>query len=353
MTTKYTYSFVVYAFNQQEFISDAVRAAVMQDCQPIEIVLSDDCSDDETFDVMRSTMSECNSAHRVVLNRNERNQGLIGHVNSSHDIASGDILIAAAGDDISHPDRARRIIQLFESSDALLVHSLVNPIDGDGRPVPNVDPRGLFTKSSITRPLTAATAMSLYVGASSAWSKVLFEKFGPIRHSHAYEDSILGFRAALEGRVGFIDDRLLDYRVGGCASENHELTATSLQEHRQKRLLKHKRESAILDQRLHDCHTFGLDDKDSIVVHIQRALSKSRLAAKLLESKPSTSFSKFQFGNWSSVGLRPRIRELAAVIKWRVTTLRGNDRRLRLGIMFPSLRRFQQELIRIVSGNSR
>ena len=353
MTTKYTYSFFVYAYNQQEFISNAVRAAVMQDCQPIEIVLSDDCSDDETFDIMRSTVSSCESTHRVVLNRNERNLGLIGHVNSSHDIASGDIIIAAAGDDISHPDRARRIIQLFESSETMLVHSRVTPIDRDGRPVANVDPRGLFTKSSVPRPLAAATAMSLYVGASSAWSRVLFEKFGPIRNSDAYEDSILGFRAALEGKVAFIDDRLLDYRVGGCASEDHELTATSLREHRQKRLLKHRRESAILDQRLHDCHTFGLDDNDPTIIQVQRALRKSKLAAKLLESKPSASCIRSQLGLWASVGLRPRFRELAAVFKWRVITFRGSDRRQRLGIWLPSRRRVQQELVRIVRGNSR
>jgi GT2 family glycosyltransferase len=46
-------SFVVLAYNQQKFVAEAVRGALAQTYHPLEIVISDDCSTDGTFDVIK------------------------------------------------------------------------------------------------------------------------------------------------------------------------------------------------------------------------------------------------------------------------------------------------------------
>ena len=328
MGTKYSYSFVVYAYNQQEFVSAAVRAALLQDCQPIEVILSDDCSTDDTFSVMRNTVASCDSVHQIVLNRNERNLGTNAHLDVSHDIASGDIIIAAAGDDISHLNRARRIIDLFENSNALLVHSMARPIDQAGQPILGITPGGYLTASSTIQPIVAATAMALHVGASAAWHKELFNKYGPIVNADAFEDLVLGFRAVLEERVGFIEDQLLDYRVGLGRSHRNGEMAVNLEDFHRRRLHKHKIEGAVLEQRLVDCRTFGLNEDHPIALRIQHKLRNSTLAAQLIENKSAALPDKTP--SISRLELRVRLRELVALIKWRVRTFSVPNRKLRL-----------------------
>ena len=50
----------VLAYNQSHFIEDAVRSALGQVCEPVEVLLSDDASPDTTFANCRfQAYSEC------------------------------------------------------------------------------------------------------------------------------------------------------------------------------------------------------------------------------------------------------------------------------------------------------
>ena len=341
---KYRYSFVLYAYNQERFISDAVRGALAQDFEPLEILLSDDCSDDNTYDIMKATAANCRTAHSVKLNRNERNLGTNAHIERSLELILGDIIIVAGGDDVSHSNRAREIIQYFERHDPLLVHSLVNPIDANKRSVPRLDPQGYLSKADVVKPAVAATAMSLHVGATAAWNRVLFDKYGPIRDAASYEDLVLGFRAVLEGRVGFINDRLLDYRVGQGVSWGSKPNVDSLRKHKQLRLLKHRRERAVLRQRLSDCRTFGLGHDDPLVQRIQRALRTSELSVDILEGAEPIGRSRSLLHLYG--GARLRLRELVAVLKWWV--LRMNASRRHRNARFPPRSKILRELVRVL-----
>ena len=63
-----------------------------------------------------------------------------------------------------------------------------------------------------------ANSCALHIGASQAFTKSLFDDFGPIRFSEAYEDLVLGFRALLTDSYVYIPKPLLRYRVGGLTS---------------------------------------------------------------------------------------------------------------------------------------
>ena len=91
-------SFFLFAYNQELYIREACEAALAQDYADLEVVFSDDCSTDRTFEVMQEVARVYQGPHKIVLNRNRENQGLIGHVNLSHQISSGDLIVVAAGD---------------------------------------------------------------------------------------------------------------------------------------------------------------------------------------------------------------------------------------------------------------
>lgn len=46
-------SYVVTAYNIERFVREAVECAFAQTYSPLEIVLSDDCSSDRTFEIMK------------------------------------------------------------------------------------------------------------------------------------------------------------------------------------------------------------------------------------------------------------------------------------------------------------
>lgn len=205
-------SLVVMAYNQEAFVKDAVEAAFAQDYPDLEIVLSDDCSRDGTFDVMSRIASAYRGPHRVVLNRNARNLGLIGHVNHLFTLATSDWLIYNAGDDMSEPHRARAIAAAIAQDHPRYVYSNVTDLDASGN--------AFVKQRSRTRPDALqgkslpelAKAISHALGASSAWHRDLFTKFGPIVETKVFEDQVLMFRARLLGRVSYLDERLLRYR---------------------------------------------------------------------------------------------------------------------------------------------
>lgn len=205
-------SLVVMAYRQEAFIADTVAAAFAQDHPDLEIVLTDDCSPDDTFRIMSDMAAAYTGPHRIVLNRNPQNLGLIGHVNRLFDLATSDWLIYNAGDDISEPRRARVIAEAIARDDPRYVYSNVTDLDASGvaldRQRHRTRPETLLQKSLPD----LAKAISHALGASSAWHRDLFARFGPITETELFEDRILMFRARLLGSATYLEDRLLRYR---------------------------------------------------------------------------------------------------------------------------------------------
>lgn len=205
----------LFSYNQEAYVQDAIKGAFSQTYSPLEIILSDDCSSDKTFEIMCEEARTYNGPHLIRLNKNEANLGLIDHVNKIFEISAGEIIVAAAGDDISLPDRTSIIVKEFFCCDfnVLLMHSKAIEIDLSGnltgRILPSLDP---LRQKSLHE---VALASSLYLGGTGAWSKELYKKYGPLQYVNAYEDLTLGFRAYIEKGVKFIDSPLVKYRTGG------------------------------------------------------------------------------------------------------------------------------------------
>ena len=251
----FRYSFVVLAYNQQDSIAEAMRAALAQDCPPIEVLISDDCSTDCTFEIMQEIAREYDGPHKLVLNRNPENLGINRHVNLSVEMSNGEVIIAASGDDISLPNRVAQVMGAFESEGAMLVHSraIVEDEQGNHAYHPYAK-RAAFFRT--TRVEDVASARALYLGATAAWHKALYHKYGPIPEAPVYEDLILGFRAALAGGGRLIDEPLVRYRIGGGITTTKTLVqnANEIRALRQQFL---ERTRNVLITRLADLELYG------------------------------------------------------------------------------------------------
>lgn len=277
--TRYRYALVLYAYNHEGSVRDAVRAMLSQECgplsgAPLDIVLSDDGSRDATFAILQEEASNYDGPHRVILNRNDPNLGVIRHIDRMHELTDADVLINCAGDDLSAPERVRRTIDAFERDDPLLVCSHAKVTDADGRPQPRVYAKADFYNGpDLAR---AATSMQLYLGATASWHRDIFVKYGPIQFENCFEDLVLGFRALLENRLTVLEDDLVTYRIGAGIT-NTRLAPESPDALRQRREKELSREISVLAQRGMDARRFGLEDGDPILTRIDRALNKRRI----------------------------------------------------------------------------
>ncbi len=205
-------SFVVMAYNQERYIADAVAAAFAQDHPDLEIVLTDDCSTDGTFAIMQDMAAAYTGPHRIILNRNTPNLGLIGHVNHLFSLATSDYLIYAAGDDVSVPHRASRIAEVIARDQPFYIHSNVTDLNGSGEELAQQRDRQRQKDLAGKSLPELARAISHAIGATSAWHRDIFTSFGPITETGLYEDQVFLFRGALLGKVSYIDERLVRYR---------------------------------------------------------------------------------------------------------------------------------------------
>ncbi|SET42197.1 glycosyltransferase [Oceanicella actignis] len=209
----------VFAYRQQDTVREAIEAAFAQTYGPLEILLSDDASPDGTFEVMRRMAESYRGPHRVTLNRNARNLGIVAHLDRIAEIAAGELLVQNGGDDISEPDRVAALIEAWRASGptpesrAALVHSEALRIDAAGRPL------GVRRPSPVVDSRVSPEAFlrgNMYViGATQMWARRLHRRFGPLSPTALVEDRALPFRALLDAGAAFVDRPLLRYRAGG------------------------------------------------------------------------------------------------------------------------------------------
>lgn len=207
-------SFVVLAYRQERFIREAVRSALEQTYEPMEILLSDDCSPDHTFEIMQEEAEAYRGPHRVVLNRNTANIGLAAHMNRGFELTSGDFVVVQAGDDISMPQRTAELTRAWLGSEprADLICSHHMEIDVEGVPNGKVV-RDVVYPGHLGESIRVGSCIAL--GATAAYSRKLYKKFGPLDTRVLMEDWIFPFRALLETRILVVDRPLLKYRVHG------------------------------------------------------------------------------------------------------------------------------------------
>jgi len=224
-------SFLVLGYNQERYIRAAIEAAFAQTHAPLQIVLSDDCSADATFEIMREMAEAYDGPHEVVLNRNDPNLGIVGHVNRLMEIADGDLVFKVDGDDVSLPERTAKLVAAWEASGrtAKSLFSAVVRVDAEGRELELLtldQGHGLSMRTIIEDPTPYnIVKKNLWVlGAAAAWTPDLFETFGPIDRAAIVEDAVIPFRAAALGGIAYVDEPLVRYRVGGISPDGRDVS---------------------------------------------------------------------------------------------------------------------------------
>jgi glycosyltransferase involved in cell wall biosynthesis len=195
-------TFALVAYNQENFIREAVEGAFSQTYEPLEIILSDDASGDRTFELIQNMVTNYNGPHHILINRNTRNLGVAEHINAVLKLSCGDIIVMAAGDDVSLPHRVSSSVRYLTSDADIQTISFRDiVVDEHGKPFPRISNEKPNNRSITLREfLTTNTHLS---GASRAFRKSVYTTFGPLNAECPTEDTPFLLRSLLLGR-GFM-----------------------------------------------------------------------------------------------------------------------------------------------------
>lgn len=209
-------SFYVIAYNHEKMIADAIRAALSQTYSPLQIIISDDCSTDRTWDVIVEETAGYKGPHSLVVRRNSENLGVSAHINAIWAECQGDWIVASAGDDTSIPERTEKTLAVVGQNNKIkLVQCWLNEVDEHGD---FIDINRLHVEGTEMECVSFSIHDRLkgqyyfQHGAGMAYSRDLIDVFGPLPRGVIFEDNIINIRAELVGLAAVLTVPLVNHR---------------------------------------------------------------------------------------------------------------------------------------------
>lgn len=191
-------SYVLLTHNREKYVRRAIESAFAQDYEgELEYIISDDCSTDRTFEIIRECVGEYKGGRRVVVTQTPRNMHLAGNTNHAVSFATSDWIIRADDDDIACIDRCSVIGRaIAEHPEATFVYTRQrdftddeeeNVLRASRRKRTNVP---ICIVSDVRQGCSATQAFYLKDCCHQAWSSEGYRQFGPLPADAYYVDDV-------------------------------------------------------------------------------------------------------------------------------------------------------------------
>lgn len=106
-------------YNQQNFIAASIDSVVTQDYENLEIVIGDDCSHDNTWQIVQEYQSKY--PKKIKAFRNSVNLGITGNCNEILKRCAGKYVVFTAGDDLFLPGKISTQVALMEKNEKVVL----------------------------------------------------------------------------------------------------------------------------------------------------------------------------------------------------------------------------------------
>lgn len=213
-----TVSVVLCTYNGARHLPVLLESLVAQRRPIDELIVADDCSSDQTLDVVESFRRKL--AGRVVVNRNASNLGPAANFSQALARATGEWVLPCDQDDIWHAAKVDRLVSLLHQA------SGIDVLQHDGR---LIDDRGqplagtLFKRLGVPHGATPQRKFMHLVrrnfapGCTLAVRRALLERGLPVPTGFMHDEWLV-LLAAGRGSLACVDEPLISYRVH---SSNH------------------------------------------------------------------------------------------------------------------------------------
>jgi glycosyltransferase involved in cell wall biosynthesis len=212
-----TLSIALCTYNGSQFLREQLQSLANQTLLPFEVVISDDCSTDNTLSIIQ----EFSNVLNIKVLTNEKPLKVIKNFENAIAHCSGDIILMCDQDDIWHPDKLAKISLYFEENPKqLAVFSDAILVDDEGKSLgKNFWSAVRFFDSQISKwknkkSLDILLHGNRVAGCMMAIRKELIDKIIPFptHIPDLIHDGWITIVAAMMNSIGVIEEPLIYYR---------------------------------------------------------------------------------------------------------------------------------------------
>lgn len=291
-------SVLVPCYNHEKFLMDCIDGLINQTYRNIELIVYDDCSTDQSWGVLQKSKKNLeNRFKKLILLKNDVNQGLTKNLNRMLASAQGKYIKIIASDDILHREYISSCVEFFERNpdvDVIVTNgyrieeessyqNFINPREFYIT-APNLLEKNLFEKVYKENIIFAPGAIL---------RKSVYEEYGNYNEKIAIEDWEYWLRILKDGKVKFyyLDTPLVYYREN--SSSFTSLTSGGIL----------KRRKRLFDAEMAIIELYGSDVKKKTYQRkkFERLLVEKKLAIKLnnIELERWIDEEARRFGKWN------------------------------------------------------
>jgi succinoglycan biosynthesis protein ExoO len=178
-------SFILAAFKSRDTIERAIDSALAQTGVSVEVIVIDDCSPDDTAEIV-----DAYTDPRVRLIRLEKNRGPGGARNAGLVAARGDWIVILDSDDAISPGRTARMIARAKRADAQIVVDNLDVITLDGETKRMFEEAELSKLETLTLPAFIGSNVLFQSEHNYGYMKPIFERRFLEEHALRFDESL-------------------------------------------------------------------------------------------------------------------------------------------------------------------
>lgn len=197
-------SVIMPAYNAARYIEESICSVIAQTFTDWELIVVDDCSQDETCEIVERLAQKDS---RIRLFQNEKNSGAAATRNRGFYLCSGKYVALLDSDDLWHPEKLERQIDLAEQTGAEVIYCSYGIIDDHGNKICDdfIVPEKTDLESSLTRMVISCSTALL--------SDRIVRKY-QFDPSYYHEDLAFWFQLLMDGnQARGVPEVLAEYRV--------------------------------------------------------------------------------------------------------------------------------------------
>ena len=211
-TTKVTVG--IPTFNRAVWLRETINSVLAQTFTSFRLIVSDNASDDDTSEVVRSFNDK-----RIHYVRSERNVGAIGNLNRLVALTETEFVVLLPDDDVLYPGHLGAVVELLERFETIgLAHSAFNWIDARSRVVRRENP--VISRSPMTierRDLALerlmVSSVALCFSSVTYRTRAIVDAGGFREQEEPFCDRQLWMRMAVDWDFGYIARPLAGFRT--------------------------------------------------------------------------------------------------------------------------------------------
>lgn len=204
-------------YNGQKFLKEQIESILNQTYKNIKLIISDDCSKDNTTNILKQYEEKDN---RIKVYRQKQNLGVVKNIEFLLEKVENELYMLSDQDDIWLPKKIEKSIETLKNNNADLVFGDLEVVNQNLETIYPSFGDFMLLNRKIEKCINTSNINYLYnciTGCTILSKKKFIEKILPIPANSKYvlHDHWIGLIVSLNGKLAYMPEKYIKYRQHG------------------------------------------------------------------------------------------------------------------------------------------